>query len=67
MTISVLGINIGTFVGNLKDDLRVSIDLFLAAGSVRLYLKNGNELWIHVDIQVKFDGSFDRHVKLLSF
>jgi hypothetical protein len=63
----VVGINLGTIYGNLKDGVGVKIDIFVAKGSLKFYLKNGNELWIHVDIKVTFDGSFDGDYKIITF
>lgn len=62
---SVLGIKLGSFYGNLKDGLVINIDLFLAKGSIKFYLKNGNELWVRVDLDVKFDGSFNQDTLIL--
>ncbi|KAM0321789.1 hypothetical protein ACHAQA_009885 [Verticillium albo-atrum] len=67
VSVSILGINVGNIFGNLKDGVGLDIDLFLAAGSIKFYLKNGNELWVHLDIKVKFDGSFDGDYKIVSF
>lgn len=63
---SILGINIGNIFGNLKDGVGVKVDLFLAKGSINIYLKNGNEVWVHLDVKVKFDGSFDGDYKILT-
>lgn len=63
---SILGINVGNIFGNLKDGVGVKVDLFLAKGSIKIYLKNGNEVWVHLDIKVKFDGSFDGDYKILT-
>lgn len=27
------------------------------------YLKNGNELWVRVDVKITFDGSYSRDYK----
>jgi hypothetical protein len=64
--VSILGINVGNIFGNLKDGVGVKVDLFLAKGSIKIYLKNGNEVWVHLDIKVKFDGSFDGDYKILT-
>jgi hypothetical protein len=66
VTISVLGINLGSFRGNLKDGLTINIDLIAAKGSVRFYLKNGNEVWLDLKLSVLFDGSYNTSVKLIS-
>jgi hypothetical protein len=62
-----VGISLGTIYGNLKDGVGVNVDLWVASGSLRFYLKNGNELWIHVDIKISFDGSFSGDYKIISF
>lgn len=62
-----MGISLGTIYGNLKDGVGVNVDLWVASGSLRFYLKNGNELWIHVDIKISFDGSFSGDYKIISF
>ncbi|CAI6079882.1 unnamed protein product [Clonostachys chloroleuca] len=66
VSVSILGINIGNIFGNLKDGVGVKVDLFLAKGSIKIYLKNGNEVWVHLDVKVKFDGSFDGDYKILT-
>ncbi|PMD19209.1 hypothetical protein NA56DRAFT_205734 [Hyaloscypha hepaticicola] len=67
VNISIVGISLGTIYGNLKDGVGVNVDLWVASGSLRFYLKNGNELWIHVDIKISFDGSFSGDYKIISF
>ncbi|KAF2149661.1 hypothetical protein K461DRAFT_315629 [Myriangium duriaei CBS 260.36] len=62
----VLGISLAHLYGNLKDGVVANVNLLLAKGSIKFYLKNGHEVWIHVDVSVKFDGSFNKDVKLLS-
>ncbi|KAL3421210.1 hypothetical protein PVAG01_07655 [Phlyctema vagabunda] len=65
--VKALGIKLGNFYGSLKDGLGININLLLITGQVKFYLKNGNELWIHVDVKVKFDGSFQKDAKIISF
>ncbi|CRK12115.1 hypothetical protein BN1723_009601 [Verticillium longisporum] len=67
VTISLLGISLGDIVGNLRDGVVLNIELFLAVGAIRLYLKNGNEVWVPLNIRVKFNGSYDSHYKIVSF
>ncbi|KAH7264606.1 hypothetical protein FSOLCH5_009880 [Fusarium solani] len=67
VSISIVGINVGNIFGNLKDGVGLDINLFVAKGSIRLYLKNGNELWVHLDVSVTFDGSFSGDYKIISF
>ncbi|KAI2607147.1 uncharacterized protein GGS25DRAFT_522665 [Hypoxylon fragiforme] len=67
VTVSVMGFNLGTFGGNLKDGIVVKVDLFLVSGEMKFYLKNRNELWVHLNLKVKWDGSWDTDLKILSF
>lgn len=67
VSISVAGINVGNIFGNLKDSVGLKVDLFVAKGEVRLYLKHGNEIWVHLDIKITFDGTFSGEFKILSF
>jgi hypothetical protein len=66
ITVSVLGINIGTVSGNLKDGVIINFDLVLAKGTIKFYLKNGNELWVRLDVEVRFDGSFKGDYKIIT-
>ncbi|EJP61944.1 uncharacterized protein BBA_09100 [Beauveria bassiana ARSEF 2860] len=67
LTVSVLGISIGPIHGDLKDRVVINVDFFLAKGNINLYLKNENEFWVHLDISVKFDGSFTGDYRISSF
>jgi len=64
--IYVVGIKIGNFFGNVKRGLVIKVNLFVAKGEVRFYLKNGKEVWVHIDLKLTFDGSFSTDVKLLT-
>ncbi|CAJ0538541.1 Ff.00g066020.m01.CDS01 [Fusarium sp. VM40] len=66
VSISIVGINVGNIFGNLKDGVGLKVNLFVAKGEIRIYLKNGNEIWVHLDIKVTFDGSFEGDYKILS-
>ncbi|KAK1772686.1 hypothetical protein QBC33DRAFT_27062 [Phialemonium atrogriseum] len=61
----LLGINVGDIHGDLKDGVRLDINLFAAEGDIRFYLKNGNELWIRLDIKILFDGIFSGDYRIL--
>ncbi|RSL52687.1 hypothetical protein CEP54_010769 [Fusarium duplospermum] len=67
VSISVVGINVGNIFGNIKDGIGLDISLAVANGSLRLYLKNGNELWVHLDVSVTFDGSFSGDHKIIDW
>ncbi|KAB8234763.1 hypothetical protein ETB97_004013 [Aspergillus alliaceus] len=64
--VEVFGAHILNLYGNLKDGVVGKINLFLAKGEIRLYLKNRNEVWLHYDVSVKFDGHFKDDIKLLT-
>jgi len=63
---SVLGIE-APLKDNLKDGLISKSNLYNAKGQTKYHLRNGNEVWTHIDIKITFNGSFDKDVKLLSF
>ncbi|KAL8699576.1 MAG: hypothetical protein Q9201_005923 [Fulgogasparrea decipioides] len=66
VNVSVLGISLGTLYGNLQEGVGVDVDLFLAKGEIKFYLKNGNEVWVHLGLQVTFDGSYEGDYKIIS-
>ena len=63
---SIAGVGVGAVYGNLKDGIRLNLDLFSAKGEIVFYLKNGNELWTHLDIKIRFDGNFAGDYKILT-
>ncbi|KAM3081194.1 hypothetical protein ACMFMG_005149 [Clarireedia jacksonii] len=67
VSVSIIGITVGNIYGNLKDGVGLRINLFLVKGELKFYLKNGNELWIRVDIDIKFDGGYHENTKITSF
>lgn len=66
VNVSILGINLGGFNGNLKDGLIIKVDLVAVKGEVRLYLKNGNEVWIGLKLSVVFDGRYETEAKIIT-
>lgn len=48
----VAGIKIGTFYGSLKKGLVIRVNLFIAKGEIKFYLKNGKEIWVYVSLSV---------------
>ena len=66
VSVSVAGVNLGDIYGNLQDGVGVKIDLFVAKGEIKFYLKNGNEIWVHVSVQITFDGSYEGDYKIVS-
>ncbi|KAK1465071.1 hypothetical protein CPAR01_07107 [Colletotrichum paranaense] len=66
LTVSIAGINIGNIFGNLKDGVGLKINLLAAKGEIRVYLKNGNEVWIHLDVKIVFDGHYEGDYKIIT-
>ncbi|EAW16212.1 uncharacterized protein NFIA_055610 [Aspergillus fischeri NRRL 181] len=66
ISVAVIGINIGTLTGNLQDGITLKVNLIAVKGELRFYLKNGNEVWLHVDLKVLFDGDYNDDVKIIS-
>ncbi|KAE8379343.1 hypothetical protein BDV26DRAFT_291366 [Aspergillus bertholletiae] len=64
---SIMGISLGNLEGNMKDGIRVKFALSKANGALVYYLKNGNEIWARLDIDVVFNGSYHDDFKLCSF
>ncbi|KAK1688920.1 hypothetical protein BDP55DRAFT_766316 [Colletotrichum godetiae] len=38
--------------------ITVNINLLSAKGKISVYLRNGQEVWIHLDIKIVFDGHY---------
>ena len=47
--IKLFGISLGSFYGNLKEGLGISIDVIAAKGKVNLYLKD-NAVWVNIQL-----------------
>ncbi|MCJ1260670.1 hypothetical protein MMC22_000532 [Lobaria immixta] len=65
--VSILGITLGSFSGNLNDGVMINLDLLLAKGSVKFHLKNGKELWVRIDVDVQFDGKYHEDLEIFSW
>ncbi|CAF3445963.1 unnamed protein product [Fusarium graminearum] len=63
---NINGINAGDINGNLKDGVVLNVDLYTAKGRTKLYLKNGNETWVSLDLKIIFDGSFQGDYKTMT-
>lgn len=66
VNISILGIDLGGFDGNLVDGLIIKVDLTAVKGEVKFYLKNGNEVWVGVKLSVIFDGKYETEAKIIT-
>ncbi|KAH7311490.1 hypothetical protein B0I35DRAFT_514256 [Stachybotrys elegans] len=62
--VAIMGISLGIITGNLKDGVGVSFALVALSGSVKLYLKNGNEIWVHQYIKTPFSQDIDEERKI---
>ncbi|KAL4728334.1 hypothetical protein ACLX1H_005077 [Fusarium chlamydosporum] len=63
---SYCGLKAGTLEGNLKDGMSVNVNYHVAMGGQKWYLKNGNELWTHIDLKVMFNGHYEGDYKILT-
>ncbi|OQE22003.1 hypothetical protein PENFLA_c013G01213 [Penicillium flavigenum] len=66
ISVAVLGISLGTLTGSLKTGISVQVNLIAVKGEIRFYLKNSNELWVHFDLSVIFDGHYTDDVKIIT-
>ncbi|KAM3498567.1 hypothetical protein MY11210_009665 [Beauveria gryllotalpidicola] len=64
--LTVIGIDLANIKGNLKDGIILNINLVLAKGSLKFYLK-GKQMWVRVDIDVKIDGKYHEDHKIVDF
>ncbi|KAL2801560.1 hypothetical protein BJX63DRAFT_442490 [Aspergillus granulosus] len=64
--VSVFGAKILNITADLKRGVCANINLALANGQICFYLKNGKEVWIRLQLKVKWDGSFNKEERLLS-
>jgi hypothetical protein len=64
---TVVGITIGDSIrGNLKDGVNIKLNILVATGAIKLYLKNGNDIWVNLNVKVTFDGAFQGDYKILT-
>lgn len=63
---TIAGISIGPIKGNLKDGVGLKLNLNSAKGQTKFYLKNGNEIWTHIDVKIVWNGSYHGDYKLFS-
>lgn len=45
------GFKVGIFEHHLKDDFALQLDLNKTIGLLKIYVKNGNEIWTNFDLQ----------------
>ncbi|KAI1132447.1 hypothetical protein F5Y10DRAFT_261156 [Nemania abortiva] len=63
----VMGITLGTVYGNLNDGVVIKVNLIAVKGEIRFFLKNGNELWVGLHLEVIFDGTYEGDYKIFSW
>ena len=63
---SILGISFGSFYGSFDNGVELGVDLFLAKGSVRFYIR-GSELRVRTDVNFTFGGGFHEDDLIISF
>lgn len=67
LTVSILGTDLGTFTGSLKDGIDIKVDLWIVSGSLKFYVEV-DTLYLNVHAKVRFDGSYDQdHIKVVSW
>lgn len=60
---SIMGIGLGTFYGSFTRGIELKVNLLLAKGSLRFYVKN-SALWVRIDVDIKFDGGYHEDKKI---
>ncbi|KAM0706263.1 hypothetical protein Q7P35_005588 [Cladosporium inversicolor] len=65
--VDIFGAHIFNLFGNLRDGVIGRINLALANGEIKFLLKNENEVWVHLHLDVVFDGNFDKDEKIFEF
>jgi hypothetical protein len=64
--VTVVGVNVGNVYGNLNDGVVLKINLFVVKGEIKFYLRNGNEVWVHLELKITFDGHYEGDYKILT-
>ncbi|KAI9836476.1 MAG: hypothetical protein M1837_003382 [Sclerophora amabilis] len=59
VSVTVVGIGIGNFWASFDTGISLTVNLLVANGSLRFYIKDGKQLWVHIDLKLTFDGSWD--------
>ncbi|MCJ1483591.1 hypothetical protein MMC06_003759 [Schaereria dolodes] len=65
--ITTLGITLGDYFDDLKENVTVNVALAQATGLIVFYLKNGNEVCVQTDVKVTFNSSYTQDSKLVGF
>lgn len=66
-TLPVLGnLKLAEASGNLNDGVTLTFNAAVASGTVKLYLKNGNEVWLQFNVSTLLATSVQGDVKVLT-
>ena len=66
VTLTVFGMDLGHFYGNLTEGLVIKLNLVVINGEIQLYLQNLKDVWIKVDVNVLGIGRIYVNQKILS-
>lgn len=62
------GFKVGILEGDLKDGFSLKLKLNKTVGGLKIYIKNGNEIWTRLDLRAAPDNTSHRgDFKLLVF
>lgn len=61
--VKLFGISLGTFYGNLKDGLGISIDVIAAKRGIKLYLKD-KAVWVNIQLTPIWGNGINTDQKL---
>ncbi|KAL2147753.1 hypothetical protein VTI28DRAFT_7105 [Corynascus sepedonium] len=67
INVFVMGIDLGTVYGDLNDNIKMNLYLHKARGKIEFYSKHGNELWIHFDVKIMFNGTYEADRKIRTY
>jgi hypothetical protein len=61
---------VGSFTFKWDEGLEVAINLKVVKGKLKFHVKEVNgrhELWVHIQLKVLFDGSWNNDYKIISW
>jgi hypothetical protein len=64
--IVVVGISLGSFTFKWDDGLEIDINFYVVKGKLKFYVKD-DALWVHIELDVLFDGSWNDDYKIISW
>jgi len=57
----------GNMSGPLKDGLNMDFNIFQARGFVKFYIRNGEAMWVGMDIKIVYNGHYEGDYKMITF